>query len=59
MTVDEAKKQVGVTTDEELAGWFGVIRQSVVYWRKRGKLPEQRRLELEIARMKKPRGALA
>lgn len=59
MTVDEAKKKLGVTTDEQLAGWFGMVRQSAVYWRKRGRLPEQRRLEIEMALMKEKARARA
>jgi hypothetical protein len=53
MTVDEAKKKLGVTSDEQLAEWFGMVRQSVVHWRKTGRLPERRKLEIEIAMMRK------
>ena len=48
MTVDEAKKKLGVTSDEELAEWFGVVRQSVVWWRSQQRLPERRSLQLEL-----------
>ncbi len=46
MTVDTARKKVGVASDYALAKWFKVTCTAVQNWRRNGALPPKRENEV-------------